>query len=343
MTSPSFNPILEVRDLTVHYPVRGTWAGRSARRVVHAVEQVSFTLARGETLGLVGESGCGKSTLARQIVALERPTSGSVLFDGIDLSALSPQALRALRPRFQMVFQDTGSALNPRHTVREILSAPLHFHGHIDRRDTVATEQRLSELLDMVGLPRDSLSRYPHEFSGGQRQRIGIARALSLSPELLVCDEPTGALDVSVQARILQLLQTLQKELTLSMIFIGHNLPVVREVSDRVAVMYMGQLVELMPTQALPDGACHPYTRALCRAVPVADPRVEMFTDLPALDETGNDISIPAGCRFHPRCPMATDACRRADFVPSLQMLTPSHSVACPYGDSPEDDTEVMA
>ena len=227
-------PLLEVRDLVVRYPLRGL-----GKRAVHAVDRVSFTLERGETLGLVGESGCGKTTVARQIVALEHPTEGKVLFEGTDIATLSERELAVLRPRIQMIFQDNDSSLNPRQRVRDILSAPMLYHGLVERG--AALERRLDELMDMVELPKEALDRYPHQFSGGQRQRVGIAKALSLSPDLLICDEPVSALDVSIQAQILRLLRSLQRELGLAMLFIGHGLPTVRYVSDRVAVMYMGR------------------------------------------------------------------------------------------------------
>lgn len=326
MNEMSRTPLLEVRDLVVRYPLRGL-----GKREVHAVDRVSFTVHRGETLGLVGESGCGKTTVARQIVALERPTSGQVLFDSTDISTLRERELRALRPRIQMVFQDNDSSLNPRRCVRELLSAPMLYHGLVDRRDGAALERRLGELMDMVELPREALDRYPHQFSGGQRQRVGIAKALSLSPWLLVCDEPVSALDVSIQAQILQLLRSLQRDLGLSMLFIGHGLPTVRYISDRVAVMYMGQLVELAPSDALFDRPLHPYTRALCDAVPLADPTARDFTAHVLGGEVGSNVTPPSGCRFHPRCPVASECCADAALDVSLRTVSDSHSVACPY------------
>lgn len=318
-------PLLEVRDLVVRYPLQGL----GERRAVHAVERVSFDIRAGEVLGLVGESGCGKSTVARQIVALEKPTEGSIIFDGTDILTLSARRLRALRPQIQMIFQDNDASLNPRRRIRETLSAPLLAHGLIERGDTAALERRLGELMDMVELPHVALERYPHQFSGGQRQRVGIARALSLSPRLLVCDEPVSALDVSIQAQILNLLHSLQRELGLAMLFIGHGLPTVRYVSDRVAVMYMGQLVELAPSEALFDRPLHPYTRALCDAVPSPGPSARDFTERVLEGEIGSNITPPTGCCFHPRCPMARKACATLDV--SLQRVEDGHAVACPY------------
>lgn len=326
MSQMNATPLLEVRDLVVRYPVRGL-----GKQEVHAVDCVSFTVRRGETLGLVGESGCGKTTVARQIVALERPTAGQVIFDGTDLSTLREPELRALRPQIQMIFQDNDTSLNPRRRVRELLSAPMLYHGLVDRRDGAALERRLGELMDMVELPREALDRYPHQFSGGQRQRVGIAKALSLSPRLLVCDEPVSALDVSIQAQILQLLRSLQRELGLSMLFIGHGLPTVRYVSDRVAVMYMGQLVELAPADALFDRPLHPYTRALCDAVPLADPTARDFTANLLRGEVGSNVTPPMGCRFHPRCPVACEHCADASLDVALQRVGNDHLVACPY------------
>ena len=330
MTHREEAPVLvRMQDLSVHYPIRSLapWD----RRVIHAVDHVSLTIREGEVLGLVGESGCGKSTIGRQLVALEKPTSGTVWFDGKCISEMSSRELQPLRPQIQMIFQDNYSALNPRKHVRDILLEPMLYHGLLDRRDRDAQARRLRELMDMVGLPHTALARYPHEFSGGQRQRIGIARALALSPRLVVYDEPVSALDVSIQAQILNLLRSLQKELGLTMLFIGHGLGAVRYVSDRVAVMYMGQIVEIAPAETIFAHPTHPYTRALCRAIPLADPKARDFTQGVLRGEVGDGIQIPTGCRFHPRCPVATDACRASSMTAQLRIVGEDTMCACPY------------
>jgi oligopeptide transport system ATP-binding protein len=321
--------LVRVQDLTVHYPVRGGLPWK--KRVVHAVDHVSLTIRQGEVLGLVGESGCGKTTIGRQLIALERPTSGSVWFRGRCISEMTAAELQPLRPKMQMIFQDNYSALNPRKHVRDILLEPMLYHGMLDRRDKDGQSRRLGELLDMVGLPHTALGRYPHEFSGGQRQRIGIARALALSPELIVCDEPVSALDVSIQAQILNLLRSLQKELNLTMLFIGHGLGAVRYVSDRVAVMYMGQIVEIAPSDSIFANPIHPYTRALCRAIPLADPGARDFTEGVLRGEVGDSVNPPVGCRFHPRCPMARPSCGDGSVRSQLRIVGESTMCACPY------------
>ena len=298
---------------------------------MRAVDHVSFTLRRGEVLGLVGESGCGKSTVGRQLVALEKPSGGSVWFDGHCISEMTERELHPLRPKMQMIFQDNYSALNPRKHVRDILAAPMLHHGMFHRGDREGLQRRLHELLDMVGLPKTALGKYPHEFSGGQRQRIGIARALSLSPELVVCDEPVSALDVSIQAQILNLLRSLQKELNLTMLFIGHGLGAVRYVSDRVAVMYMGQLVEIAPADHIFAHPTHPYTQALCRAIPLADPSARDFTKGALTGEVGDNVTPPSGCRFHPRCPMAKPMCSEQRMSTRLRIMGENTMCACPF------------
>ena len=322
-------PILRVQDLVVHYPVPGQLP--FGRKTVKAVDHVSFSIREGEVLGLVGESGCGKSTIGRSIVALEKPTAGKIIYDGQEISAMTERQLRPLRSQLQMIFQDNYSALNPRKHIRDILAEPMLYHGIVARGDTQALQRKLYELLDLVGLPKTTLGRYPHECSGGQRQRIGIARVLSLSPRLIVCDEPVSALDVSVQAQILNLLLSLQKELKLTMLFIGHGLGAVRYVSDRIAVMYMGQLVEIAPSDTLFTQPAHPYTRALCRAIPLADPGARDFTEGVLEGEVGNNVTPPRGCRFHPRCPMASDACRQDGFSARLHIVGEEQMSACPY------------
>lgn len=319
-------PLLRVENLVKYYPIKGGLFDRTVARV-HAVDGVSFTINEGETLGLVGESGCGKSTIGRQLAGLEKPTSGKVFYNGQDLSGLSSAEMRSIRTQIQMVFQDNYSALNPRKTIFNILSEPMLYHK-LATRATV--ERKVDHLLDMVGLPKSAKARYPHEFSGGQRQRIGIARALSLEPRLIICDEPVSALDVSVQAQILNLFRDLQKELGLSYLFIGHGLAAVNYVSDRIAVMYLGQMVEIAPARELFEHPIHPYTRALCAAVPQPDPSLRNQETMLLSGEVGSAIDPPAGCRFASRCPYATEQCRMV--CPTLNPVpgNPQHLVACP-------------
>ena len=326
MSSPA--PILEVRDLKTHFPVRGGIWLRSVA-TCKAVDGVSFQLLPGETLGLVGESGCGKSTLGKSIVRLLAPTAGSIRFEGVDLATLGRKKLKPIRRHLQMIFQDPAESLNARHTVGQILEEPFIIHGigsAEERRASVDT------LLDKVGLPRAAAHRYPFEFSGGQRQRIGIARALALQPRLIICDEPVSALDVSIQSQVLNLLLDLQREFHLSYLFITHNLAVVKHVSDRIAVMYLGRIVELADAEGLYARPRHPYTRALIAAIPEPEPRATR----PRFIGTGDlpsPINPPPGCPFHPRCPHATDLCRREP--PPLRETSsaaePSHAVACHY------------
>ena len=319
-------PLLRVENLVKYYPVKGGLFGRTVAQI-HAVDDVSFTIDAGETLGLVGESGCGKSTIGRQLAGLEKPTSGRVFYNGQELAALSGRQMQSIRTQIQMVFQDNYSALNPRKTIFHILSEPMLYHKLADKNNV---EEKVDRLLDMVGLPRSIKARYPHEFSGGQRQRIGIARALSLEPRLIICDEPVSALDVSVQAQILNLFRDLQKELGLSYLFIGHGLPAVNYVSDRIAVMYLGQIMEIAPAQQLFEQPLHPYTRALCAAVPQPDPHLRDRGAPLLTGEVGSAIDPPAGCRFADRCPHACEACRTGR--PPLQAVpgSPQHFVACP-------------
>ena len=315
-------PVLEVRELTKYFPVR---AGVFLRKVgdVHAVEDVSLQVHRGETLGLVGESGCGKSTVGRVILNLLRPTRGRVFFEGRDLSGLSRSQWRAVRREMQIVFQDPMESLNARHTVGRILEEPFVIHRlgtPIERRGWAQA------LLERVGLPSDSISRFPHEFSGGQRQRIGIARAIALQPKLIICDEAVSALDVSVRAQIINLLLELQRDMDLALLFIAHDLSVVRHVSDRVAVMYLGQIVEQAPSRAIYERPGHPYTRALVSAIPIPDPesrraRIVLEGDVPS------PISPPSGCRFHTRCAYAVERCRREP--PSAETMSRAHQLSC--------------
>jgi oligopeptide/dipeptide ABC transporter, ATP-binding protein, C-terminal domain len=327
-------PLLDVRELAVHFPIkRGLILDRTVG-YVYAVDGVSLHIARGETYGLVGESGCGKSTLGRAILRLVDPTSGQVRFDGVDIAELKGERLRTMRRRFQMVFQDPMSSLDPRQSVESLLVEGLKAHGL--SKGAAADGARLRELVDSVGLPAAALRRYPHEFSGGQRQRIGIARALCVEPDLIVADEPVSALDVSVQAQVLNLLGRLQAELGLTYLVIAHDLAVVRHVSDRIGVMYLGGLVEEAPSQALYDDPQHPYTRALLSAVPVPDPELEdrrerilLTGDLPS------PAAPPAGCRFHTRCPWRQPQ-RCDDERPELRVVEGAdagHRVACHYAE----------
>jgi len=318
-------PLLEVRNLVKHFYVSGgLFGGRES--VVRAVDDVSFAIHRGETLGLVGESGCGKTTTGRCILQLERPTRGQILFEDRDLATLTPEELRAVRRRMQVIFQDPYSSLNPRMTVGQIITEPLAVHRIVP--DPVKREARVQELLGHVGLLPQHARRYPHQLSGGQRQRVGIARALAMEPALIVCDEPVSALDVSIQAQIINLLEDLQREFGLTYLFVAHDLSVVRHISDRVAVMYLGRIVELADRKALYDDPLHPYTRALLSAVPIPDPELEARREHIVLGgEVPSPLHPPSGCVFHPRCPIAIDRCRAA--VPELREIKPGHWAAC--------------
>ncbi len=318
--------VLEVSGLTKNYPIIGGMLRREVGRV-RAADDVNFTIEHGETLALVGESGCGKTTVARCIMRALRPTSGEILFSPeagrvVDLAPLSRRALRPLRQYIQLIFQDPYASLNPRMMVGDIITEPLLVNGMPAAR----REARLLELLDLVGLPAVARTRFPHAFSGGQRQRIGIARALALNPRLIVADEPVSALDVSVQAQIINLLLDLQDRLGLSMLFVAHDLGVVRHVSDRVAVMYVGRIVEVAPTVALYATPRHPYTRALLSAVPKADPEARDAVTAPP-GEVADPANPPPGCAFHPRCPFAIDRCRIDR--PELFEVSPGHFSSC--------------
>jgi oligopeptide/dipeptide ABC transporter ATP-binding protein len=321
-------PLLSVEGLVRDFPVRADgWGGRGSGRVLRAVDDVTFHISEGETLGLVGESGCGKTTVGRLILRLLPVTRGRIVFDGQDVTAVPERRLRAFRRAVQVVFQDPYSSLNPRLTVRDIVGEPLRNFGATRR----AAAARVLELLDTVGLSPDYVTRYPHAFSGGQRQRIGIARALALGPRLLVCDEAVSSLDVSVQAQVLNLLADLQRQLGLALLFISHNLAVVRHVSHRVAVMYLGQLVEVAPEPIVFEHPRHPYTRALLAAVPEADPDAAPPAVLPG--EIPSLLEPPAGCRFQTRCPRAEPRCRAAE--PPLVEEQPGQWVRC-YFPEPE-------
>jgi oligopeptide/dipeptide ABC transporter ATP-binding protein len=318
-------PLLEVRDLRMHFPVREGVLLR-ATRFNRAVDGVSLKIRRGETLGLVGESGCGKSTLGRAIIRLYRPTSGQVLIDGEDITHLGSKALLPYRRNIQMIFQDPMESLNTRHTVGDLIGEPLIIH----RMGNVAwRSRRILELLDLVGLPARSVTRYPFEFSGGQRQRIGIARAIALNPRLIICDEPVSALDVSIQSQILNLLADLQRELNLSYLFIAHDLAVVKHISDRIAIMYLGRVVESGTGDSLYHAPRHPYTRSLISAIPKPDPhhkkdRIILSGDVPS------PIDPPGGCNFHPRCPNRAGRCDSE--CPELRVAgNADQRVACHY------------
>ena len=321
----SERPLLEVTDLVKHFPIKsGVLIDREVGRV-RAVDGVSLTLHEGETLGLVGESGCGKSTLARAILQLIAPTSGSVRFDGHELVGRSQRDLRPLRRQMQMIFQDPFASLNPRKRIGQIIGDPMQLHGVADGAQL---KLRVQELLDRVGLQAEHYNRYPHEFSGGQRQRIGIARALALQPRLIIADEPVSALDVSVQAQIINLLEDLQREFGMAYLFVAHDLGVVRHVSDRVAVMYLGKIVEQADSDTLYARPRHPYTHALLSAVPIPDPRKNAARERITLDgDVPSPIDPPPGCHFHTRCASATDLCRGAE--PPLVTDDIGHAVAC--------------
>jgi peptide/nickel transport system ATP-binding protein len=327
--------LLRVRGLQVHFPIkRGVLLERTVGHV-RAVDGVDLDIRRGRTFGLVGESGCGKSTLGRAILRLEEPTGGAVEFDGIQLLDLSAEQMRRMRPRMQMVFQDPMASLNPRQSVQSILTEPMRAHNRTGGR--TAWDARVRELLEVVGLPASAGAKYPHEFSGGQRQRIGIARAIVLNPELVIADEPVSALDVSVQAQVINLLDELQDRLGLTYVVIAHDLAVVKHISDRIGVMYLGTIVEEADSDDLYASPLHPYTISLMSAIPVPDPEVEdrrerilLVGDLPS------PAKPPAGCRFHTRCPFRQPT-RCHDEVPALRELAPAHRVACHWAEEVRD------
>ncbi|QLQ37774.1 ABC transporter ATP-binding protein [Micromonospora robiginosa] len=326
--------IIEVRDLVKHYPVTQGIVFKKTIGQVKAVDGVSFDLKAGETLGVVGESGCGKSTLARVLMNLEKPTAGQVLYKGQDISKLSGGALRRLRRQIQLVMQDPYTSLNPRMTVGDLIGEPFEIHPEVAPRGS--RRGKVKELLDLVGLNPEHINRYPHQFSGGQRQRIGIARALALRPEVIVCDEPVSALDVSIQGQVMNLLEKLQAEFGLSYVFIAHDLSVVRHLSDRVAVMYLGKMVEIGTEDEIYERPTHPYTQALLSAVPVPDPTVRESKAIIRLQgDVPSPISPPSGCRFRTRCWKAQDVC--AQEVPLLEIRPGSdHPSACHFAEKRE-------
>jgi oligopeptide transport system ATP-binding protein len=319
-------PLLEVRGLQMHFPI--TEGVVFTRKVgeVKAVDGIDFSIARGETLGLVGESGCGKTTTGRCILRLEKPTRGQILYDGKDISQLPAKQLIGLRRKVQVIFQDPYSSLNPRMKVGDIIAEPIRVHGL--EPDPRRRRDKVRDLLSVCGLDPKFADRYPHEMSGGQRQRVGIARALAMDPEFIVCDEAVSALDVSIQAQVVNLLEDLRERFNLTYLFIAHDLSVVRHLCQRVAVMYLGRIVEMAESDELFDNPMHPYTQALLSAVPVPDPRVEARRQFrPAKGEIPSPINPPSGCVFHPRCPMAVENCKKAR--PELREMRPGHWVAC--------------
>jgi len=318
--------LVQVRNLKKYFPVSRQLFS-TQRRFIKAVDDVSFDVLEGETLGLVGETGCGKTTVARTILQLYRPTSGQVLFDGVDLASLQENDLRKMRSRMQMIFQDPYASLNPRMTVGAIIAAPLDVHTRLDQKEK---RDRVQELLKLVGLNPDFVNRYPHEFSGGQRQRIGIARALALNPDLVICDEPISSLDVSIQAQVVNLLEELQNRLGLTYIFVAHDLSMVRHISDRIIVMYLGKVMELADRNEIYLHPLNPYTRALMSAVPIPDPdkarnrkRIILKGDIPS------PLNPPQGCNFNTRCPIASGRCFQED--PEYREISPEHWVACHF------------
>jgi oligopeptide transport system ATP-binding protein len=319
-------PLLEVRGLRMYFPVTEGFITHRRIGEVRAVDGIDFTVRRGETLGLVGESGCGKTTTGRCILRLEKPTAGEILYAGCDIAKLDSKALLALRRRIQVIFQDPYSSLNPRMKVGDIIAEPIMVHGI--ERNAGRRAARVCELLSVCGLDPKFADRYPHEMSGGQRQRVGIARALALEPEFIVCDEAVSALDVSIQAQIVNLLEDLREKFGLTYLFIAHDLSVVRHLCQQVAVMYLGRIVELADCDELFDNPLHPYTQALLAAVPVPDPTVEASRAFrPVKGEVPSPINPHSGCVFHPRCPLAVDACEQ--LRPELREIRPDHWVAC--------------
>ncbi len=329
-TATSSKTLLDVRDLKMYFPLSSGLIVQRVNAYVRAVDGVSFTIERGQTLGLVGESGSGKTTIGRTIARLYKPTSGQILFNSIDLATLRGEALRHVRRQVQMIFQDPYASLNSRFTIGSLVAEPMHIYHTASRAEI---RERTAELLNVVGLRPEYIDRYPHEFSGGQRQRIAVARALALNPEFIIADEPVSALDVSIRAQVLNLLQRLQREFNLTYLFVSHDLSVVRHVADRIAVMYLGRIVELADRDELYATPQHPYTRALLSAIPIPDPQIEkrrqriiLHGDLPS------PINIPSGCRFHTRCPIAQAICREVE--PAFEAKAGrEHYAACHFSE----------
>lgn len=317
-------PLIQVDHLKKYYPIKGGIITHVTGNI-HAVDDVSFSITEGETLGLVGESGCGKSTIGRQLVGLETPTEGKIYYQGSDISALKSREMHQIRTQLQMVFQDPYSSLNPRKHIYEILSQPMLYH-HISTKASI--EKDLERLLDMVGLPKHVLGRYPHEFSGGQRQRIGIAKALSLNPKFIVCDEPVSALDVSIQAQVVNMFEDLQKKFGMAYLFIAHDLLIVQHISDRIAVMYLGKMMEIAPSDELNNHPIHPYTLSLLSAVPIPDPETARKSHRIVLEgDVPSPLNMPSGCPFRTRCAYATEQCAKE--MPPLTDRGGEHFVAC--------------
>ncbi len=317
-------PLLEVRNLKKHFYLGGRG---SKKKVLTAVDGLNFVIYKGETFGLVGESGCGKTTTGRTIIRLYKPTDGEILFEGVDLSALNEKQLFPFRKKIQMIFQDPYASLNTRMTVTDIIGEGIETHHLFSGKEK---QERIYHLLETVGLKREHASRYPHEFSGGQRQRIGIARALAVNPELIICDEPISALDVSIQAQVVNMLEDLQNEFGLTYLFIAHDLSMVRQISDRIGVMYLGKLMEVTTSDELYDNPYHPYTKSLLSSIPIPDPRSTMRESRIILQgDVGNPINPKPGCRFAPRCIYAKDRCRSED--PELVEIKPGHFTACHF------------
>jgi oligopeptide transport system ATP-binding protein len=329
-TTTGENVLLDVQNLVMHFPLTQGILFQRKVGAVRAVDGISFQIRRGETLGLVGESGCGKSTTGRAILQLYKPTAGNVLFEGQDLTKIGGGDMRRMRRKVQMIFQDPYASLNPRMTVGSIIGEPLEIHGLAKGKEK---QQRVQELLSVVGLNPYFANRYPHEFSGGQRQRIGIARALAVNPSFIVCDEPISALDVSIQAQIINLLEDLQDEFGLTYLFIAHDLSVVRHISDRIAVMYLGKIVELADRNELYREPLHPYSKALLSAVPIPDPTIERKRERIILTgDVPSPVNPPSGCRFHTRCPLADTICREQE--PEFREVTPGHWAACHFAEA---------